>query len=55
MDKVVIEVTGYGSEIVVGTIDETAYESWFENKDGTDNTLIGCLSVLFSREVIRED
>ena len=38
MDKVVIEVTGFGSEIVVGTIDETAYEFWFENKDGSEET-----------------
>ena len=37
MNKVVIEVSGYGSEIVVGTIDETAYEFWFENKDGSDD------------------
>ena len=38
MEKVVIEVTGVGSEIVVGTIDETAYEFWFENKDGSEET-----------------
>jgi len=36
--KVIIEVTGVGSEIVVGTIDETAYEFWFENKDGSEET-----------------
>ena len=38
MSKVIIEVTGVGSEIVVGTIDETAYEFWFENKDGSEET-----------------